>query len=158
MARLMAKLEEVLNAPDKHSRIWLQDRFAEVIRRLNLGVDPKRVMGASFDGQGNPPSGGSIAYVVCPFSGTIDQWHLVADAAGSAVVDVWKAAGTIPTNADSIVGSEKPTLSSDQLNSDTDLTTWTTLDVAAGDVFGFEVESASGLTRITIEIRVVESS
>lgn len=122
------------------------------------GITPRRVVGATFDGSGSPPTAGSVGYAVVPFNGTIDQWYIVGDAAGSAVVDVWKAAGVIPTNANSIAGSEKPTLSAAQLANDTSLTTWSTLAVAAGDVFGFELESASTLTRVTVEVRISESA
>lgn len=122
------------------------------------GVTPRRVVGATFDGNGSPPTAGSIGYLVCPYNGTIDQWHVVADVVGSAVIDVWKLASAIPTDADRIAGTEKPTLSSAQLASDTSLTTWATLAVSAGDVFGFELESASVLTRVTVEVRISESA
>lgn len=117
----------------------------------------RRVVGATFDGGGSPPTVGSIGYAVVPFSGTIDQWTILADASGSCVVDVWKAAGTIPTNADTIAGTEKPTLAAAQIASDVSLSTWTTA-VAAGNVFGFELESVSGCTRITVEVRITQSA
>ena len=116
----------------------------------------KRSVGMVFDGGGSPPTVGSVGYVVAQFSGTIDQWAIVADASGSAVVDVWKAAGAIPTIANTIAGSEKPTLSTQQLNSDTSLSTWTTA-VSAGDVFGFKIDSVTTCTRLTVEVRVQES-
>ncbi len=90
-------------------------------------------------------------YLPISFAGTLTGWAIVADASGSAVVDVWKAAGSVPTNSDSIAGSEKPTLSAAQLASDASLTTWTT-SFAAGDIFGFEVESASTVKQITITL------
>lgn len=120
-------------------------------------VTPRRVVGVTFDGNGSTPTVGSIGYAVVPFNGTIDQWHIVADASGSAVVDVWKAAGAIPTDANRIAGTEKPTLAAAQLGSDTSLTTWSTTAVTAGDVFGFELESVTTCTRITVEVRVTES-
>lgn len=122
------------------------------------GITPRRVVGVTFDGGGSAPTVGTVGYLVAPFNGTIDQWHIVADASGSAVVDVWKAAGTIPTNANSIAGSEKPTLSAAQLGSDTSLTTWTTTTVTAGDVFGFEIESVTTCTRLTVEVRISEAA
>jgi hypothetical protein len=121
------------------------------------GITPKRIVGMVFDGGGSPPTVGSVGYVVCPFAGTIDQWHFVADQSGSAVVDVWKAAGSIPTNGNTIAGTEKLTLSAQQLSSDTALSTWTT-SVSAGDVFGFEIESVSTCTRLTAEVRIQESA
>lgn len=117
---------------------------------------PNRTIGVTFDGGGSPPTVGSVGYIVCQYAGTIDQWHIVADQSGSAVVDVWKAAGTIPTNGDTIAGSEKPTLSAQQINSDSALGTWTT-SVSAGDVFGFEIESVTTCTRLTVEVRIQET-
>lgn len=128
------------------------DGFVGVI----VGGVRRRTLGMCFDGAGSVPTVGTVGYVVCPFTGTIDQWSIVADASGSAVVDVWKAAGAIPTNGDTIAGSEKPTLSAQQLNSDTALTTWSTT-VTAGDVFGFELESASTVTRVTVQVRITEA-
>jgi len=90
-----------------------------------------------------------------PFAGTISRWTLVADIAGSLVLDVWKTtyAGAPPTDGNTITGSEKPTLAGIQKNEDTTLTTWTTT-VAAGDVLGFEVESAATVKRATLTIWV----
>src|SRR6266850_1537158 len=49
-----------------------------------------------------------------PFTGTIVGWTLLAEQSGSMVIDVWKTsfAGAQPTVANTITGSEKPTLSS----------------------------------------------
>jgi hypothetical protein len=121
------------------------------------GVTPKRSIGICFDGGGSTPTVGSIGYVVAQLNGTIDQWAIVSDASGSAVIDVWKAAGAIPTVANTIAGTEKPTLASQQLNSDTALTTWTT-PVLVGDVFGFKLDSVATLTRVTAEVRITESA
>jgi hypothetical protein len=115
-----------------------------------------RTIGMTFDGGGSPPTVGSVGYVVAQFAGTIDRWNIVADQSGSAVIDVWKAAGAIPTDANRIAGTEKITLSAQQLASDTSLSTWSTLSVAVGDVLAFEIESVSTCTRLTAEVRVAE--
>jgi hypothetical protein len=117
------------------------------------GGSSTKTVGVVFDGGGSPPTAGSVGYLVCQTTGTIDQWSIVADTSGSAVVDVWKAAGAIPTDANRIAGTEKLTLSAQQLASDTSLSTWTTA-VTAGDVFGFELESVSTCTRLTCEVRL----
>lgn len=93
--------------------------------------------------------------VVVPFDGTITRWRILGDVSGSAVVDIWKDtyANFPPTNADSITGSDKPTLSSAQKNESTSLTGWTT-SVAVGDVLYPEIESASTLTAITVVLWV----
>jgi len=140
---------------------WIQwfnevDQAITYLYSLVIPSATTYTVGMVFDGGGSPPTVGSVGYLVCQRAGTIDQWSVVADAAGSAVVDVWKAAGAIPTVADTIAGTEKPTLTAQQLNSDTSLTTWTTT-VAAGDVFGFSIDSVTTCTRLTVEVRIQES-
>jgi hypothetical protein len=80
---------------------------------------------------------------------------MIADQSGSCVIDVWKAAGTIPTVANTIAGTEKPTLSTQQINSDTNLTTWTS-SVSPGDIFAFNVDSTSVLTRVNLSIYITK--
>jgi hypothetical protein len=80
---------------------------------------------------------------------------MIANQTGNCVIDVWKAAGTIPTGANTITGTEKPTLSSQQINSDLSLSSWTT-SVAAGDIFAFYVDSASTITRVNLSIYITK--
>lgn len=94
--------------------------------------------------------------IVVPYSCKIKSWYLSSKcgiAGTGLVVDVWKKAGAIPTAADSICGTEKPTLSSQQYNSDTNLTTWTT-SVNAGDIIAYNVDSINGITQFTLSIGV----
>ncbi len=68
------------------------------------------------------PSTGIQYYQRLPeFNFKILAWELVADAAGSAVVDLWVDlyANYPPVVADTICGSEKPTLTAQQKNTDT---------------------------------------
>lgn len=124
----------------------------------SITIDPpERAIGVTFDGNGATPTVGSIGYVVCPFDGEIQGWHIVSNVSGSAVVDVWKSSGTIPTNVNTIAGTEKPTLSAQQLASDLSISTWTSLTVASGDVIGFELESVATCTRITVEVVINET-
>jgi hypothetical protein len=107
----------------------------------------------TFDGDGQVLTTGNTGiYWTCPYNCTITGWYINADQSGSVVLDVWKTVG-IPTNANSITGTEKPTLSTQQQNSDTSLSSWTTA-VTAGDTFGFEVESATTVTKVVLSIRV----
>jgi hypothetical protein len=87
-----------------------------------------------------------------PFSATINSWYMVAGSAGTMVVDVWKKAGSVPTVADTIAGSEKPTLTGTNVASDTNLTTWTDVAVTAGDIIGFNVDSCVGINMATLSI------
>jgi len=98
---------------------------------------------------------GTKAFIEVPFAGTITGWTLLANAVGSIVIDVWKDtyANFPPVVADTIAGSEKPTLSAVQKNQDLTLTTWTT-SVAAGDVLAFNVDSATTVKQVTLGLRL----
>lgn len=124
---------------------------------VTLSQTPTRVAGCTIDGGSATPTVNTKVYVKVPFSGNITRWDIFADAAGSAVVDVWKhASGTLPTVTDTIAASAKPTLSSAQINSDATLTGWT-VAVAAGDIFGFNLDSVTTCKRITVELTIQEA-
>lgn len=112
----------------------------------------KGQFGITIDGGGAAITTGTY-YVRVPWSGTITGWDIVADQSGSCVVDIWKDtyANFPPDNSDSIAGSELPTLSSAVKNQDASLSTWTTT-VTAGDYVGFNVDSATTVTRVHIAI------
>ncbi len=111
--------------------------------------------GITIDGGGTAITTGIKGYVSIPFSGTISSWTLLADQSGSIAIDVWKDvyANYPPTVADTIVGSEKPTITTATNSQDTNLTTWTTA-VTAGDVIGFKVDSCTTITRVTLVVKV----
>lgn len=96
---------------------------------------------------------GLKGYAVIPYAGTIRSWRIVATTTGSIVIDIWKANNAIPTAANTITGTEKPTLASQQINSDTSLGSWTT-SISVGDVIGFNVDSGSGVNKVTLTIEV----
>lgn len=112
-----------------------------------------RVVGISIDGGGSVPATGIKGYVVCPFAGTIIGWNIVGDVTGSAVVDVLKVAygSSLPTVANTIAASAKPTLSSEKTNKDSTVTGWTTA-VAANDIFAFNLDSISTITKLNVEV------
>lgn len=111
--------------------------------------------GVTLDGGGSAITTGVKGFISIPYNGAIQSWDIFADQSGSIVLDIWKDtfANAPPTVADTIAGSEKPTLSSASKNQDTNLTTWTT-SVSAGDVIGFNVDSASTVTRVTVVIKI----
>lgn len=92
------------------------------------------------------------------FPATIEAATLLADAAGSIVVDVWRDsyANYPPVVGDSICGSAKPTLSSAQKSQDTTLSGWTTA-LARGDVLKVHVDSASVVKGVTLALRVIRT-
>jgi hypothetical protein len=108
--------------------------------------------GAAWDG-GGAAIVTPVTEVVVFFerTATIRSATLIADAVGSCVVDVRKKARTsLPASSgDSICASAKPTLSTNRTSRDTTLTGWTTA-VAAGDTLTFVLESASGISALSI--------
>ncbi len=125
----------------------------QVIATQSLGS-----FGITIDGSGSAITTGNKGYVTIPYSGTITGWDILADQSGSIVIDVWKDtyANFPPTVADSIAGTEKPTLSSQQKNQDNTLTSWTT-SVNAGDIIAFNVDSASTVTKVNLTIKITKS-
>jgi hypothetical protein len=108
----------------------------------------------TIDGAGSAITAGALGkFPTVPYSGEIESVEVAADQSGSIVIDIWKAADAIPTNANSITGSSPATLSSAQRSKDETLTGWTT-SIAAGDVLGFEVDSASTVTQVTLTVKV----
>ena len=112
----------------------------------------------TIDGGGSAITTGVKGYISVPFNGTITGWTLIADQSGSIVVDVWKTnfAGAPPTVANTITGTEKPTLSSAQKAENLSLSTWST-SVSVGDIIGFNVDSVSTITRVNLDIKITKS-
>jgi hypothetical protein len=130
------------------------ERTAQAIAELAPTVSaPVIIKGGTFDGGGSAPTANSKVRFSSPVTGTITKVRLLADASGSAVVDIWKDtyANFPPTIADTITASAKPTLSSAVKYEDATLTGWTT-SVTAGDTFIVNLDSASTLTSLTVEI------
>lgn len=136
---------------------YVLDRSSCTALPIALGNLPTsllpRVVGVTVDGGGSVITIGAKGYYRVPFDGTIVGYSMQGDLSGSAVVDVWKTSGAIPTNANSITASATPTLSSAQYLNSTTLTGWATT-VTAGDVIGFNVDSASTITRLTVQIYI----
>lgn len=125
------------------------------------GSAGQRTIGIVIDGAGSVITTGVKGFVSVPFSGTITKARVLsadpAATSGSIVVDVWKDtyANYPPADADSITASAPPTISAATKSEDSTLTGWTT-SVTAGDVFGFNVDSVTSLTRVVVELTVQE--
>lgn len=111
------------------------------------------------DGQGSVISLGKYGSVTIPYNGTITGWEVVecssTPVSGSIVIDVWKDtyANYPPTVADTITGTEKPTLSAAIKNQDLTLSTWTT-SVSAGDILWINIDSVTSCKKIKLNIFV----
>jgi hypothetical protein len=112
--------------------------------------------GVTIDGGGSVISTGNKGYVFIPYNCTVTGWTLIADVSGSVVIDVWKDsyANYPPTLSDSIAGTEKPTLTSSAKNQNLNPTSWSTA-ILAGDVIGFNVESATSVKRLHLTINTL---
>lgn len=112
----------------------------------------------TIDGGGAAITTGQKGYIEIPFACTITAARSFADQSGSIVVDVWADAyaNYPPTDADSITASAPITISATTKSQDTTLTGWDTA-IAAGDILGFNVDSVSTITRLTIVLTVVKT-
>lgn len=114
-----------------------------------------------IDGSGAAITTGIKGDLRIPFACTITSWTLLADASGAIVIDIWKdsLANFPPTDADAMPGAGKePTIAASGTNAtDTDVTDWTTDDIAAGDVLRFNVDSCATITRVTLALAVTRT-
>ena len=126
---------------------WNQDVVANVVA-LADGASIVTMDGGTF-----VLATGIAARFLIPKPLELQQVTLLADQTGSIVVDVWAEDEALspPTVADTIAGTEKPTLATAQKNEDLALTTW--INIAAGDWVGFNVDSIATVQRVTVAIR-----
>lgn len=107
----------------------------------------------------NAIASGAKLYVRVPYACTIVRATLMADVSGAIKVDIWKDTYTNfpPTDADTITGGNEPEIAASGVkDEDTTLTSWTTA-LAEGDILGFNVDSATSVKRVTLELRVRKS-
>lgn len=148
-----------------------------VLTKIDADVWSWQLLGGAFDTitfdiQGDRQGGAGLAssawlgaigpglkgFIEIPYACTITAASLLADAAGSIVVDIWKApyASLPPVIGGSIVASAPPTLTSAVSSRDTTLTGWTTA-IAAGDWLAFNINSASVVKRVTLSLTVAKA-
>jgi hypothetical protein len=111
----------------------------------------KGTFGITIDGGGAVPGTGSQGFVTIPYSCTITNWYMAANASGSAVIDIKRSAASI------VGGGNKPTLSS-QSSANAVVSSWTSASISAGDIIEFNLDSASTLTRVNLVLKVTRSS
>lgn len=116
-------------------------------------ADLTRTINYVVDATPNVVSSGVKGQVTIDVTGTIESWTLVADTPGNLVVDVQKTTYQNYPSFSSIVGTEKPTLTSQSKNKDDGLSTWNTL-LNAGDILRFEVESCDLIKQFMIAMKL----
>jgi hypothetical protein len=112
-------------------------------------------LGITIDGGGSAITTGTKGYIEVPYNCVIERVTMLADQSGSAVVDLWKTnyANYPPTVGATITASAKPTITTATKSQTSTLTGWVT-NVTAGDIIGFNVDSASTITRLTLQLKV----
>jgi hypothetical protein len=112
----------------------------------------------NIDGGGSVIATGALnRFYAISWAGTISGWYLTGNPSGSIVIDVWRKNGANPSVADTITTS-KPTLSGatfakvDPINP----AQWS-VNCVPGDVFGFNVDSASGVTSAVLTIQITRN-
>jgi hypothetical protein len=117
-------------------------------------IQTTRGIQITIDGRGSVPAVGSEGQVSIPYNCTIVGWTLTADQSGSAVIDVLRSTYSgFPTTA-SIAGTDKPTLTSAQKNTDSTLVGWGSTALNAGDELQISLSSISGCTRVNLTIAI----
>ena len=138
---------------EAQTRAALARTVADLQQRVQaLEATTSRVFNVVIDGGGSAITPGIKGEVTVP-KGRVTGWQIRADQTGSIVVDVLKSTGGGAFGT--IAGTEKPTLSSAILASDTALTSWSPATVA-GDVLRFTVDSASTVTRVTVSLTFIQ--
>jgi hypothetical protein len=113
-----------------------------------------------IDGGGSVISTGLKGFLEIPFACTLEAWTLAADVAGAIKIDIWKDtyANFPPTNDDSICGGHEPEIvATNQKAQNTNLSNWTSVSVAAGDILGFNVDSCATITKVTLSLKATRN-
>lgn len=115
-----------------------------------------RLRNIFFTISGAPITIGIKQDYISPYACTISKITLLADASGSIVIDIWKTpyTGYPPVAGNSITAGLKPNISAATKGQLTTLTGWTT-SIAVGDCLRFNVDSVSGLGRVTVCMEVI---
>ena len=113
--------------------------------------------GIGADGQTGIISTGILGYKVMDFPGIITAWDLILSPSGSCVFDVYKIASsgnTLPTSANTITGGAYAQVSNGVYSGSTNIASWTKI-FSPGDIFGYNIISASGATRAVLNIKTL---
>lgn len=110
-------------------------------------------IGATFNGGGADIVANTKADIYVPSNFTITRVSLLADNAGSLVIDIWKDTfgNYPPTSADKITGPTPPTLTASSKMVDSTLSGWSRT-IAAGSTLRFNVISCTGIQRASLLI------
>ena len=106
-----------------------------------------------IDGRGQAIQSNASGHRPVGFDCTITAWEVVSNVSGSIVVDIKKSTYAAYAVFNSIAGTEKPTLSAAQKNTDTNLTSFST-SISKGDRIQAVVDSVdiNGVVVVTLYV------
>lgn len=140
---------------------WLVE---EVLKRIKLPAASVGAGGAVriTGGFGYSISSGSSldispgikGFISVPYNMTVTEWTIIADQAGSAILDLWVSpySTSLPDASDSITGSAKPEISGSNTARSSNLTGWKKA-LKAGDLIVFYIDSISGIKNMSFNLR-----
>lgn len=109
----------------------------------------------NIDGDTGTPNLGVRVRWSVPVNCSIAGWVLVADASGSAVIDVLRSTYAAFPTTSSIAGTDKPTLASVQKNENLGpLTLWGSTSLRAGDVIEFNLSSVATCKILSLTLNI----
>ena len=109
--------------------------------------------GITLDGQGGTISTGTKGYVSIPWSGSIKSWVVMANtgSAGSCIqIDLKR-------NSTSLVGTGNSASLSSQQFASASVSGWTSTNINANDIMEFVVNSATTLSRVTVQFVAIRT-
>jgi hypothetical protein len=118
-------------------------------------------LGYTIDGGGAVITTGIAGMgLIVPYACTIVDWTLLADTSGAIKIDVWRDtyANFPPTDADSLTNGNEPQITASGVKAqDTDLSNWTSVSIAAGDILYFNVDSCTSITKALLVFKVTKT-
>jgi hypothetical protein len=104
-----------------------------------------------IDGGGSPITTGVKGYLKIGYPASISAWEVMGDQSGSIAIDILRLNGGVPVTS-MIGGGTKPNLSAQQFAVGVPPVGWTSTLLAESDWLGFNVTSASTVTRVTLAL------
>lgn len=113
-------------------------------------------VGFGSNNSGGVTTGQIGSYVTAPFAGTITAWDAAVNA-GTFTIKFWKiASGTASPTAANAINTTGVGISTGTAIRSTTLTDFTTLAVAAGDIFGCAITAVSGAAIVSVQLEITK--
>lgn len=125
-----------------------------------VGTGLTSVIPITFDNTGSVlTTGATKTYIRMHYPAIITEWLLTTDRVGSLQLDIWRGVASIPTIANTIVGSTPPAVVAGQFGhgstslGGTALTGWNTT-LAYGDILEFAITSATTVQKAVLTLAI----